>query len=507
MAKAVIARIEGDDYQARYFWFQVCRLFQPHTNVVRVSYEWDKIKGFDDVVSTYEPPINNDRGGLASEDYFQIKFHVSQQGVISWKALMDPAFIGSSSTSFLQRLNAGYLQAMEQGRQCRFILVTPWNVDINDPLVRLVSNNAGEIRLDRLFDGTGSRSAMGLIRTGWAKHLRTNESGLANVLASLRIYAGWGGLAELNDRLNDKLQIAGFKPVSDASNFSAYDDLIRKLIRAGKMTFTATEIKEICEREGLWVGTSIVDSNHSEIGIRSFIRRTEYMEDETEYMLDLVPYFNDRTITDNSLWKGRVIPEVAAFLGKYVTSGKNVNLHLDTHSSVALTAGYYLDSKAGVSVTPIQKTLAGKAVWKPQVCSPVSSYPLWSIAEKCINSDEQDLVIGISITHDVSADVENYLSLQRLNVRELVNFIIQPCPCSTAIIDGTHALKLVQELVAVIRKHRIPGNRTLHLFIAGPNGFSFLLGQHCHGLGKLITYEYDFDSGAIGKYEPAIELQ
>ena len=150
-----------------------------------------------------------------------------------------------------------------------------------------------------------------------------------------------------------------------------------------------------------------------------------------------------------------MIPEVAAFLDKYVTSGKNVNLHLDTHSSVALAAGYYLDSKAGVSVSTIQKTLAGKAVWKPQVCSPVSSYPLWSIAEKCINSDEQDLAIGISITHDVSADVENYLSLQRSSVRELVNFIIQPCPCSTAIIDGTHALKLVQEIGRASCRERV----------------------------------------------------
>ena len=506
MAKAVIARIEGDDYQARYFWFQVCRLFQPHSNVVRVSYEWDKVKGFDDVVSTYEPPINDDRGGLASEDYFQLKFHVSQEGVISWKALMDPAFIGSSSTSFLQRLNAGYLHAVKQGRQSRFILVTPWNVDINDPLVHLVSNNAGEIRLDRLFDGTGKRSAMGLVRTSWAKHLRTNEPGLANVLASLRIYAGWGGLAELNDRLNDKLQIAGFKPVSDASNFNAYDDLIRKLIRAGRMSFTASEIKEICEREGLWVGTGILDTSDSEIGIRSFIRRTEYMEDETEHMLDLVPYFDNRTITDKSLWKGRVLPEVAAFLAEYVTSGKNVNLHLDTHSSVALAAGYYLDSKAGVCVTTIQKTLVGKAAWKPQVCSPISSFPLWSISDNCINSDAQDVAIGISITHDVRTDVETYLSRHRTGFRELILFTIQPCPCSTAIIDGNHALKLVQEVVGKIRENRILGNRTLHLFIAGPNGFSFLLGQHCRGLGKLINYEYDFDSGAVGQYEPAIEL-
>lgn len=506
MAKAVIARIEGDDYQARFFWFQVCRLFQPHTNVVRVSYEWDKIKGFDDVVVAYEPPICDDRGSLASEDYYQIKFHVSQEGAISWKALMDPKFIGSTSTSFLQRLKSGYLQAAEQGRQCRFILVTPWNVDIKDPLVRLVSNNAGEIRLDRLFDGTGNRSAMGQIRTNWAKHLRTNESDLKRILASLRIYAGWGSLTQLNNWLNDKLQIAGFKPVPDASGFNPYDDLIRKSIRAGRTTFTAPEIKEICEREGIWVGTGITNSGESEIGIRSFVRRTEYMEDETEYMLDLVPYFNNRTIAHLSLWNEKVLPDLATFLDEHATPKRNVCLHLDTHVSVALAAGFHLDAKSGIGVTIVQKTLAGRVVWKPQIPSPTPIYPSWLISKQGINDDGLDLAVGISITHDISKDVETYLSKNFLNIRELLFFTIQPQPSSTAITDGTHALQLAQEVVREIRRHRIPANRNVHMFIAGPNGFSFILGQHCHGLGKLINYEYDFDSGEVGKYQPAIEL-
>lgn len=30
MANAVIARNQGDDYQAKYFWLKACRLFQPH---------------------------------------------------------------------------------------------------------------------------------------------------------------------------------------------------------------------------------------------------------------------------------------------------------------------------------------------------------------------------------------------------------------------------------------------------------------------------------------------
>ena len=97
MAKAVVARIEGDDYQARFFWFQVCRLFEPHTKVSSVGYEVDDAKAFDDVVVSYAPPVNDDRGGVVATDYYQVKFHVSQEGTVRFESLMDPAFIGATA--------------------------------------------------------------------------------------------------------------------------------------------------------------------------------------------------------------------------------------------------------------------------------------------------------------------------------------------------------------------------------------------------------------------------
>ena len=64
MSRAVAARAQGDVYQARFFWLQACRLFQPHAQVARVGYDVDGIKAFDDVVVDYEPPVHDDRGGV-----------------------------------------------------------------------------------------------------------------------------------------------------------------------------------------------------------------------------------------------------------------------------------------------------------------------------------------------------------------------------------------------------------------------------------------------------------
>ena len=162
MARAVAARTQGDAYQARFFWLQVCRLFQPHTQVTRVGYDVDGIKAFDDIVVTYDPPVHDDRGGGVATDYFQVKFHVNQSGTIGFDSLMDPDFIGATRFSLLQRLRNAYLETLGRGG-CRFILVTPWSIEPGDPLSVLINNNADQLHLNKLFAG-GPKSRMGLLR-------------------------------------------------------------------------------------------------------------------------------------------------------------------------------------------------------------------------------------------------------------------------------------------------------------------------------------------------------
>ena len=43
MAKAVAARMHGDDYQARVFWLNVCRLFEDRSKVAAVEIEADYV--------------------------------------------------------------------------------------------------------------------------------------------------------------------------------------------------------------------------------------------------------------------------------------------------------------------------------------------------------------------------------------------------------------------------------------------------------------------------------
>ncbi len=70
------------------------------------------------------------------------------------------------------------------------------------------------------------------------------------------------------------------------------------------------------------------------------------------------------------------------------------------------------------------------------------------------------------------------------------------------------ATDLAHEIIAAIRTARSRYGRIgdLHLFIAGPAGLAFLLGQLLNTLGTVHTYEHVTDHG-IGHYHPAVAFQ
>lgn len=508
MANAVIARDQGGDYQARFFWLQACRLFQQHSKVARVAYELSTIKSFDDVVVSYREPLNFERGDLVSVDYFQVKFHVSQAGAFTYKALTDPKFINATKFSLLQKVHAAQKSLAPDGNGCRLIIVSPWIIHPDDQLAELVSNNGGQIRYQVLFDDKGPESKMGKVRALWRQHLGlTSDDELATVLRPLRIQKDAPTLTSLDDLLNLHLTLSGFAPVEAGQLVHPYDDLIRKLLAQGSNEFTREQLQQIGVRENLWRGHSSPREEARQIGIRSFMRWAEHMEDETEEMLDLVPCFDNRNVREPYVWSDTIFPGVEKFLSEYERTSQPYQLLLDTHSSVAFAAGYCLEAKAGANVTPVQRTRTGREVWHAQPIPDSQSYVGWSQIEYACESDEHDVAIAISVTHDVINDVKEFVAETVPKVHRIINCIIESGSGQSSVRDGTHALLLAQKLAAMI-KQRSRDERlgVLHIFIAAPNAFVFFLGQMARGFGRCMIYEYDFDSNNPGAYQPSITL-
>jgi len=508
MANAVIARDQGGDYQARFFWLQACRLFQPYTKVERVAYELNRIKSFDDVVVTYKGPLALERGDVTNADYYQVKFHVNRAGAFTYQSLVDPKFINATKLSLLQKLHAAQKAFAPRGQGCRLIIVSPWTVHPDDQLAELVSTNGGEIRMRVLFDGTGPGSRMGLVRSLWRQHLNlASDVDLEEVLRPLRIEKDAADLAGIDKLLNLHLSLAGFAPVEAGQLVHPYDDLIRKLLAKGFNEFTRDQLKDIGVREKLWHGLPSLHEDAGQIGIRSFTRWAEHMEDETEEMLDLVRHFDNRLVRDSKLWDDDILPQVSTFLSKYDRATRPYNLLLDTHSSIAFAAGYSLEVKAGADIAPVQRTPWGREVWRVNPKADVTSYPGWSEEEQAHASGGTDVAVAICATHDVTDDVREFVETQLTQVGRTIIFRLDPVPSSSAVRDGTHAFALAQRLAAVIkRRSRNERSGVLHIFGAAPNAIMFFLGQMGRGFGRCALYEYDFESNELGAYRPSITL-
>jgi hypothetical protein len=508
VAKAVIPRMQGDDYQARFFWLQACRLFQPYTKVCHVGYELDRIKSFDDVVVKYSEPLYLERGDLVEADYFQVKFHVSQAGAFTCAAFIDPKFINAKSVSLLQRLHAAQNAFAPNGTGCRLIIVSPWIVHPDDPLARLVSNNGGEFHLDRLFDGTGDRSEMGRVRKMWRDHLGVGNDELKTVLRPLRIYKNAPTLVGISEDLNRQLDSLGFLPVEAGQSIHPYDDLIKKLLAQGSNEFTRDILMGVTERELLRrCDPAPPEKDLIPIGMRSFMRWAEHMEDETADMLCLVRHFDGRNVRDYRLWSDTIFMEVEKFISKHSVSGKPSLLMLDTHASIAFASGYCLGSKSGADITILQRTRSGKEVWRTHSATNNRNYAGWSVADVDCHSEGHEVAVSISVTHDVVGDVRDYVERALPEVHRIIACSVAPKPGPGSLVDGNHALMLAEDLASLLKlRTREERAAKLHIFASAPNAFMFFVGQMAKGFGQCTMYEYDFDSNELGAYQASISF-
>ena len=509
MSNAVLARQQGDDYQARCFWVEAVRLFAPHHKVERAGFEVSAHKAFDDVVLWYSAPVPDGRGGHITRDYFQIKYHVVSAGALTWEALHTPEDFGGTSVSILERLRDAVAKSAADAIRARFTIVTPWPIASGDPLGQIVSNRSGEVRLDKFFDGTKDGSKMGKVRKTWRKHLGlSGDDELRAVLAPLRFLTNHGTLDQLRDRLNTELGARGFKPLDASALANPYDDLIRKLHGEGRREFTRDELQGVCDGDGLWVGCQPNSNPGKPIGVRSFIRRAEHLEDVTEELLCLVPHFDYRALRAGRDWSMGVAAEVRTFLARVTTPGGEYLLHLDTHGTIAFFCGACLDTKSGSRVRLVQKRAGGMTVWEAGASNGVPPTPHLAVEEVAGNAGGPAVALSVSLTHDARADVAHYVSERLPSVGRVIHCRPPLGASQLSVRDGSHAFAIAEEVVRIARGSRsaATAGQPLHLFISAPNGVQFYLGQLSRMLGPIALYEFDPEAGTLGAYQPSLTL-
>jgi len=499
-----VARQQGDDYQARWFWLQACALLDDLSKVERVVYEDDELKSFDDVAVYYRPGYKNEKGLQLDADFYQVKFHVTSAGSLTSESFCDPAFIGATKYSLLQRIKNAHDHCCANQINHRLTIYTPWLPHPDNKLAEVHSLSDGHIRWSTLAEG-GDRSQSGKIRKLWREHLNLKNDGeLRQILANVRIKQG-PTLDDLAVNLNWRLKSAGLMPVEEGRLIHPYDELTKKLLMANMNELTNESLLEICGREGLIFKATSRAADVTSLGIRSFLQWTEDLQNQTHSMICLSEHFSGRVIKNINDWNNKIPNLVETFLRQQIARGGSYRIHLDTHSSIAYLVGYLIPEKIGVNVEVVQHSGRGRSIWHYADEQETAS-SLWEFIQEDGHHEAEESALAIGLSHNIKEDVMSYIRESMPSVGRIILAVPVSGPSSSAVRDGAHANDLANQLIQYLRAKGIGMSKEnrLHIFSAAPNGFIFSLGRKMQSIPHWVLYEYDFGSGVIGAYSPSI---
>lgn len=510
MATSITAIEHGLDYQAYLFWTEAARLLVPTSCYASVGFELEGIKSLDDVATFHAEKKSDCRGNAYDADYYQVKYHVDYRAQITGGSLIDPAFIGATSASFLKKVKEASEYSRKQGKHPRLFLFTPWTLDPNDVLASLVGGGEGELRLEKIMEG-GERSDAGKLRKLWREHLSiSSDKELIDLLHCIRIQAGERNFQQLKKTLNDSLNSAGLEPIDETKRTDPYPQLIRKLRAEGKSIFDAQSIRAACEKENLIRSAApLATSFGRRLGIRSFFRFAENMECETDRVLSLLQHFDGRPIKSAALWRSEIVPAIKSFINSELSkSPKALEFHLDTHLSCAVAAGYFMDPKAGVDVAVLQKTMSARQLWINRSEEEDLKKPRIGVTEMASLGEGIDEAFAISITQMTFGDVVSYAKQNAPSISRIQRLEIASGAGNTRVESGGHATALAEQIRNLIKERRtaMKDNGRIHLFISAPNAVAFFLGRILNHLGPIQLYEHNFDGSLPTSYVPSIEL-
>lgn len=483
MANAVAAREHGDQYQAMVFWQYALGLLREDSDIKEIGYEYDEIKSFDDIVLLYNRE-QNFRDTTINTEYVQVKFHMKQNKEFTMDNLLDPAFIDAKSESFLQKAANAYRKDKKKYSSSIYVIYSTWTIQHTDILNELISNTDNTFDLKKISEGCTERSKMGSLR----KKLRTNlsldnDDELLDVLRQLKIKAGQADFDDLKESLNRQLIVYGLKPWSNSKNTFPYCDLVHSLNRRGVHLLDADALKKICETEELFE----TKKNSDTVAVKSFVRQTEWLDDWTKNICDLTTIVDKRNLREGYSWED-VFQILEKFVCEKMKKNEEYQIALETSLSISFTVGRILNPKTGIKVIPIQKTLDGHSQWTREESSQQKEF---LIEKDILSEDANDMAISIGITHDINADVKEFIDNSELEIAVCERFLLEDCG-TDAIKNGSHAWALAKQINGEIGKRTGKLKRgILHIFVAGPNSVMFYLGMQSMMYGKVQLYEYD----------------
>jgi hypothetical protein len=474
------ARIQGDDYQHLYAWWQALRLLTPRTDVTQIEVEALSAGNVDDVVV---------RRASGPDEYTQVKYSVDASKPVSSEWFTTRG-AGAGSKSPLERFIASWQLLKSKGTSPDLLLFTNRVLDSTDPVLRLRSGTTGT--LGQRLAAERPRSAARKALAEWATHAGVSETELMGLLLQLGLKTDQGPWSDLVNVASDRMGYAGLRAAgTDVETGVA---VIRAMVKSGKRTLNRHELHAEIERRGLGG-----DKSYSTLVVEAIDRAP--WSDAGQVRLDWVDLFVGdeprarRQLRDPKDWNGRLRPDlVAAAKALKATGNDRVMVRGYMRLAPWFMCGIELPDTRQHQVACKQKG----QLWSSDLVP--APFKLANTAVEL--SQGPDLAVGLSVSNMITADVVSYCKQASLPVARYLDLSPRggagplSLPAGAAAVGWAHATR--EGIRAAVRES---GARRIHLFMSVPAGAALLVGHIWNRVGSTIVYE-DLSPG----YAPTFEI-
>lgn len=478
------ARIAGDRYQWLIVWQECVQALRAQRQrdpnpVVSIGVEVDDAGNLDDVVLYRRQPPHT---------YGQVKYAVDAASPVNEDYLLSPSRTGGPSV--LRKMITSWQTLNAQGPTSTMRLITNRSIDPADPMLASRDSRTG-LLLPRAGAG-GSQSTLGKARQRWAERAGVSEGSLMAILAVLRFETS-RDTDYVHELVALQMLAAGLREDDNAVHAGA--DWVARQVIAGHRHLTIEEIQ---------IAAGEFEPGRS-APPRAVVSIATLAPDpfviESDHAIDWVERFEGV----NAFAKRR--PAAPATWTQLQADIEAIPAHLPARTTAAAITGSLRQATA-FTVGAALRDVTGVTdlAWRQrgQVWSTGQSYPgpLAPISDEHHLGQGSELAILIAITLVPTEDVLDYLRAHSLPVETLV--VLQPPAGAgdTSIPDASTAIALAVGARDAAR-HVSRGRQRLHLFLAGPLGFSLLLGHRWNRVAPTVVYE---DVHTSGTYELAFTV-
>jgi hypothetical protein len=478
------ATVRGDDYQYTVGWFWAATaLTDPQ--IVSVTVEDRTAGSFDDVVIR-----RRDTGPR----YLQVKSSNNASTVI------DEAWLTTAATALgrspVQHFYNTWRDLAAPG--ATFTLLTNRGLDHQDPLLALRDNHTELLPVGRIQEA-GPTTAIGKARARWAHHLAISEPDLLAFLVEFHIATG-GSEESWREWARDKMALAGLRDDDDALTRGV--SIVREWVKTGAGVRDSDAIRaDVADADLLARSGTLV------LAIHAIDRQpTPYPVNVERDLVAL--YAGDEPssryqLRDPQGWDREVAPAIAS-AARELEAFRTRRVHITGSARLPLycAIGRALPEvrRWTLSIDQPPEEWATDAPYEAVTAREITVLDLDDGSRTEDTSGDlggdpkeemSELAVGISLTRDLTPQVEEYVRSALPHVRRMI-VLGPPGPPSPVAVQGAGwcrswtraARESALDHAAQVKAGRV------HLFLAAPAAAGLMLGFQWNVMPETIIYEY-----------------